>query len=180
MRKVEILQYTCPNCNGDLIPDGVNFSFGNPGEEQTKQHYRCSGCSEQFYSIEEAHVLPAEKTPEFTCFYCGKQCTYLSLKDDWTDYWKCLPCKVSYSQFYDPTWKSSPTQKGVNTISLFTTINNKMYVLRQFLDKGTSRVEMIPEDEEDTVVIVYEFKFLLSSVTPSNIHIKLPVYMLFS
>lgn len=174
MRKIDILQYSCPACNADLVATGSNFSFGQPGEEQTRTNYKCQGCHQEFYSIEEAHVLPPEKTPEFTCFYCGKQCTYLSLADDWTDYWKCLPCKVSYSQFYDPSWN------GIDTISLFTTINNKLYVLRQFLSQGRSRVEMLPEDEEDTVVIAYEFNFLLTSVTPSNIQTKLPTYLLFS
>lgn len=174
MRQIEILQYNCPLCNADLIAEGTNFSFSSPSGEQTRTNYKCIGCHEQFYSVEEAHVLPADRTPEFTCFYCGKQCSYLSLKDDWTDYWKCTPCKASFSQYCDTNWK------GIDTVSLFTTIRGKLYVLRQFLNTGTSRVEMLPEDEEDTVVIAHEFKFLLPAVNPTNIQEKLPIYLLFS
>lgn len=174
MRKIDIQQYSCPICAAQLIPDGVNFSFGSPGEEMTRQNYKCSGCPEQFYSLEEAYVLPADKTPEFTCFYCGAQCTYLSLQNDWTDYWKCTPCKATFSFMYNKDWADT------DIISLFTTINNKLYVLRQFLREGTSRIEMLPDNEEDTIVIAYEFKFLMPSVNPTNIHEKLPTYMLFS
>lgn len=174
MRQIEILKYSCPQCNADLITQAVDFSYDATHGEVTKTSYQCRGCKEEFYSLEEAYVAPPEKTPEYLCPYCHQQCTYLSLKDDWTDYWKCLPCKVAFSYMF------SPNHKGIDTVNMYTTINDKLYVLRQFLREGRSRVDMLPADEEDTIVIAKEFGFLFPNVLPSNIQQKLLTYLVFS
>jgi len=173
MRQIELLEYSCPLCNADLITQGVDFP-NSAGQEMTKTRYRCVGCMEEYYSLEAAHVAAPDNTVEYNCPYCNKLCTYMSLKDDWTDYWKCLPCKVSFSQSQLPNWK------GIDTINMYTTLSGNLYVLRQFLANGWSRVEMLPADEEDTVVIAYEFKFLMPAVTPTNIQQKLLTYLIFS
>jgi hypothetical protein len=124
--------------------------------------------------MEQAYVAPPDKTPEYNCPYCHQQCTYLSLKDDWTDYWKCLPCKVAFCETY------SANHKGIDTVNMYTTINDKLYVLRQFLRENRSRVDMLPADEEDTIVIAKDFDFLFPNILPSNIQQKLLTYLVFS
>ncbi len=174
MRKIELLKYNCPLCNADLITRSVDHTHNATNQEVTKTNYRCIGCMEEYYSLEEPYTASPEKSPEYKCPYCNQLCTYMSLKDDWTDYWKCLPCKVSFSQSMMPNWK------GIDTINMYTTLKGKLYVLRQFLSDNRSRIEMLPEDEEDTVVIAKEFKFLMPAVTPSNIQTKLLTYLVFS
>jgi len=174
MRQIEILKYSCPQCNADLATQGVDFSYDSTSGQQTRTNYQCIGCREQFYSIEEAYVAPTEKAPKYTCPYCHQPCSYLSLKDDWTDYWKCLPCKVAFSQTHDPK------HAGIDTINMYTTIKDKLYVLRQFLRENRSRVDMLPEDEDDTIVIAKDFNFLFPNMLPSNIQQKLLTYLVFS
>ncbi len=174
MRQIDICEYGCPYCNGNLIVQGVDFSYEAVSGESTKTTYRCAGCYEEFYSVEEAHVAEPERAPEYKCPYCGQSCKYLSLKDDWTDYWKCAPCKVSFSESYNPN------TKGIEIVNMYTTINDKLYVLRQFMKDGTSRVDLLPEDEEDTIVIAYQFNFLFPNINPSNIQNKLLTYLVFS
>lgn len=172
MRKIEILQYSCPTCNAELICQAVDFSNDSTG--RTRSTYKCAGCMEEFYSVEHAYIAEPEKTPELACLYCEKQCTYLSLRDDWTDYWKCLPCKVSYEKSFHPN------HGGIQVSNMYTTLNNKLYVLRQYYLENRSRVEMLPEDEEDTVVIARVFPFLMPTVNPTNIRDKILTYLVFS
>lgn len=174
MRQIEILKYSCPQCNADLMTQAVDFSYNHSDGSKTKTTYQCIGCLEEFYSIEEAHVAEPDKAPEYICPYCHDKCAYLSLKDDWTDYWKCLPCKVSFCQTLDPVYK------GMEIINMYTTIKGKLYVLRQFLRDGRSRVDMLPEDEDDTIVIAKDFDFLFPNITPANIQQKLLTYLVFS
>jgi DNA-directed RNA polymerase subunit RPC12/RpoP len=174
MRQIEILRYSCPQCNADLAVQAVDFSYDSTNGEATKTSYRCIGCLEEFYSIEEAYVSEPDKTPEYICPFCHDKCVYLSLKDDWTDYWKCLSCKVSYCQSLNPSWK------GIEMTNMYTTLNSRMYVLRQFLNENRSRIDMLPEDEEDTIVIAKDFDFLFPNITPSNIQQKLLTYLVFS
>jgi len=176
MKQIEILKYSCPQCNADLAVQAVDFSYDSTNGEKTKTTYRCMRCYEEFYSIEEAYVAPEDKTPEpkYICPYCHQPCSYLSLKDDWTDYWKCLSCKVSFSDTY------SANHKGIDTVNMYTTIKGKLYVLRQFLRENRSRVDMLPEDPEDTIVIAKDFDFLFPNILPSNIQDKLLTYLVFS
>lgn len=174
MRQIEILQYSCPQCNASLFVQGVDFSYDSANGAKTKTSYQCLGCREEFYSIEQAHVAEADKAPEYHCPYCHQLCDYLSLKDDWTDYWKCLPCKVAFCQTYNAN------TIGIDTINMYTTIKDRLYVLRQFIRENRSRVDMLPEDEEDTIVIAKDFDFLFPNVLPSNIQEKLLTYLVFS
>lgn len=174
MRKVEVLEYNCPICNADLWPIANDFSVDKERGEKTVTTMQCQGCKEKFYTEEEAHVSPEDKRPLFNCRYCGRQCGYLSLKDDWSDYWRCLPCRVTYEQRY------SPGYTDVQTINMYTTINGKLYVMRQFIDRNRTRVELLPENLEDTVVIAQEFPFLFPNVTPFNVAEKLLTYLIFS
>jgi DNA-directed RNA polymerase subunit RPC12/RpoP len=174
MRQIETMEYSCPVCAADLICQAVDFSYDNTNGENTKTSYQCIGCGGVFYSIEQAYVAEPDKTPEFICPYCKQQADYLSLKDDWTDYWKCPPCKVSFQSTYRTDWKD------VDIINMYTTIKTRLYVLRQFLSLNRSRVDMLPADPEDTVVIACDFDFLLPNVLPSNIHEKLLTYLVFS
>jgi len=174
MRQIEILKYSCPQCNADLIVKAVDFSYDRINGEKTKTSYQCIGCREEFYSLEDAYVIAIEKAPEFNCPYCHQKCSYLSLKDDWTDYWKCLPCKVAFCQTF------SANHTGIDTINMYTTIKGKLFVLRQFLRENRSRVDMLPEDPEDTIVIAKDFDFLFPNILPSNIQDKLLTYLVFS
>jgi len=174
MRKIEILQYSCPQCNADLIVKAVDFLYNQMDGEKTKTSYQCIGCREEFYSLEQAHVSNTSLTPEYKCPYCHQQCSYLSLKDDWTDYWKCLPCKVAFQQTYSANFA------GIDTINMYTTIKGKLFVLRQFLRENRSRIDMLPEDPEDTIVIAKDFNFLFPNLLPSNIQEKLLTYLVFS
>lgn len=169
MRQIEILQYTCPLCNAQLSCQAVDHY-----EEYTRTLFKCMGCMEEFYSQEQAHVAEPDKTPKFACPFCEKQCTYLSLQDDWTDYWKCLPCKVSYERSFHPE------HEGLETTNMYTEIRGHLYVLRQYHWEDRSRVELLPENLEDTVVIAREFPFLMPTVTPTNIKEKLVTYLVFS
>lgn len=169
MRQIEILQYTCPLCNAQLSCQAVDHY-----EDVSRSLFKCMGCMEEFYSEEKAHVSKPEQTPKLACHYCQNQCTYMSLRDDHTDYWKCLPCKVSYEQNY------SPNNEGIETVNMYTTIHGHLYVLRQYLWENRSRIEMLPEDLDDTVVIARAFPFLFPNVTPSNIETKLLTYLVFS
>jgi hypothetical protein len=172
-RRLETFEYSCPICTADLVVVGVDFNhFSN--EDESKTTFACTGCKERFHHIEKPYVSPKDKTPEFKCQYCGGQCSNLALTDDWTDYWKCLSCRTSYEHRYDPGYQD------VQTINMYTTINGHVYVMRQFMDRIKTRIEMLPEDVEDTVVIAQEFSFLLPSVTPINIQDKLLTYIIFS
>lgn len=173
-RQIELDEYSCPICNDDIAATGVDFSYEKDEANQTKTTYKCLGCSEKFYSIEYATEAHSGKTPHFLCLFCGKQAKYLSLKNDWTDYWKCLPCKASFEQSY------SPHYEGIQTVNMYTNIGGHLYVLRQFMEDKRARIEMLPEDPEDTVVIAYEFEFLLPNVTPANISEKIKTYLVFS
>lgn len=173
-RQVEIGEYGCPICNADLSATGVDFSYDRENGAKTKTTYKCIGCMEEFYSIEDAYEAPPEKTPPFLCTFCGRQTKYLNLKDDWTDYYKCVPCKTSFERSF------SPHYEGVQTINMYTTLNGHLYVLRQFMEKDKSRIEMLPEDPEDTVVIAQVYDFLLPNVTPQNIREKILTYLVFS
>ena len=155
MRKIEILTYTCPSCNGDLSCAALDFSFNKELGGRTKTSYICMACGDWFYSMEEA----AEEISDFPCLYCQEKATYLSLRDDWSDYWKCIPCKVSFERTYSPTFD------GVRTINMYTVLHGSLYVLRQFMDKDKSRIEMLPENPDDTVAIAQEFEYLFPNVT---------------
>lgn len=169
MRQIEILQYTCPLCNAQLSCQAVDHY-----EDYTRTLFKCMGCMEEFYSQEKAHVAEPEKAPKLDCQFCGQPCTYMSLQDDWTDYWKCLPCKVSYEQSFHPN------REGLESSNMYTEIRGHLYVLRQYYWEERSRIELLPEDTEDTVVIAREFPFLMPTVTPSNIKEKLTTYLVFS
>lgn len=177
-RRLDAFEYTCPLCTGELVVQGVDFSYhtdnGVANEAECKTTFQCSACKERFHHIEKPYVAPKEKTAEFKCRYCGKQCSNISLTDDWTDYWKCLPCKVSFEHRYDPGYPD------VQTINMYAVVNSHLYVMRQFMDRGRTRIELLPENVEDTVQIACEFPFLLPSVNPSNIQDKLLTYLIFS
>ncbi len=173
-RNLQAFEYNCPVCSADLVVQGVDFSYHAGGEAESRSTFECSACKERFSYIEKPYVAPADKTPEFKCRYCGKQCHNVSLTDDWTDYWKCLPCKVSFEHRYDPGYPD------VQTINMYTMFNGRLYVMRQFMDRSKTRVEMLPENVEDTVMIVHDFPFLLPNINPSNIHDKLLTYLIFS
>lgn len=172
MRKIEILTYTCPLCNGDLACTGVDFSFKKNLGCHTKTSYKCLACKEEFYSIDEAAEITT--TPDFNCPFCQEKTTNLNLRDDWTDYWKCVPCKCSFEQTYSPTFD------GIRTINMYTVLHGALYVLRQYMDRGKSRIEMLPENPDDTVAIAQEFEYLFPNVLPSNIQDKLATYLIFS
>jgi hypothetical protein len=175
MRQIQLREYSCPICNADLHQIGVDFSYRQDKGEETKTTYQCQGCNERFCSVENAHVeMRVGVTPEFACRFCGKQCSYLSLADDWSDYFRCLPCRVSYERRYSPGFPD------VQTINMYTELNGNLYVMRQFIDQNRTRVEMLPSDIEDTVVIAQEFSFLIPNITPSNIQEKLLTYLIFS
>lgn len=174
MRQINFLEYGCPYCNADLHVHSVDFSHESINGESTKTTFQCIGCKEFFFTIEAAYVAPVDKAPEYKCPYCQAPCTYLSLKDDWTDYWKCTPCKTSYSQTYNPQ------HKGIDTVNMYATINNKLFVLRQFIHSETSRIDLLPGNEDDTIIIVNSFNFLFPNVTPANIQTKLLTYIVFS
>lgn len=169
MRQIEILQYTCPLCNAQLSCQAIDHY-----EEFSRTHFKCMGCMEDFYSQEKPHVGSLGSEPSLACPFCEKPCTYLSLKDDWTDYWKCLPCRVSFEDSFNPN------RKGIETSNMYTTLRGHLYVLRQYHWENRCRIEMLPENEDDTVVIAKEFPFLLPAVTPSNIQEKLLTYLVFS
>lgn len=172
MRQIEILKYTCPLCNAQLSCQATDFSNDSVGS--TKSMFKCIGCMEEFYSQEQAYVSPPEKTTEFLCSFCKKQCLNMHLKDDWTEYWKCIECKMSYEMCMHPDYQ------GVERTNMYTTLHGNLYVLRQFHFENRSRVEMLPEKLEDTVVIAREFPFLMPTVTPTNIQEKLLTYLVFS
>ena len=169
MRQIEILQYTCPLCNAQLSCQAVDHY-----DDYSRSHFKCMGCMEDFYSEEKPHVAEPDKTPKMSCLFCEQQCLYLSLKDDWSDYWKCLPCKVSYERSFHPDYE------GLETCNMYTEIRGHLYVLRQYYWENRARIEMLPEKLEDTVVIAKEFAFLMPTVTPSNIKEKLITYLVFS
>lgn len=173
MRQIEILQYTCPLCNAQLSCQAVDHYYTPDGGKSTTR-FKCIGCMEEFYSQEEAHVAEPDKSPKLDCPYCNVPCTYLSLRDDWTDYWKCLPCKVSYEQSFHPD------HSGIETTNMYTTIRGHLYVLRQYHWENRSRLEMLPENLDDTVVIAMMFPFLFPNVTPANIENKILTYLVFS
>jgi hypothetical protein len=172
-RRLDAFESSCPSCTADLVIVGVDFYHSSDGDE-SKSTFECSGCKERFHHIEKPYVAPKDKTPDFKCRFCGRQCTNMALTDDWTDYWKCLSCKTSYEHRYDPGFPD------VQTINMYTTINGHLYVMRQFLDRIRTRIEMLPEDVEDTIVIAHEFPFLLPAVNPTNIQDKLLTYLIFS
>lgn len=169
MRQIEILQYTCPSCNAQLSCQAVDHY-----DDKSVSIFKCLGCMEEFYSQEQAHVAEPGKAPKLDCQFCNQPCTYLSLKDDWSDFWKCLPCKVSYEQSFHPS------REGLEASCMYTEIRGHLYVLRQYYWENRSRVELLPEDLDDTVVIAREFPFLMPTVTPSNIKEKLITYLVFS
>lgn len=172
MRKIEVGRYNCPKCNADLLISTVDFCFDDRPETTTR--WKCRGCREEFYSLERPYVASKEKGPHFMCPYCERDATYVALCDDWSDYWKCIPCRVSFEQ----SWFSEFT--GVHTVNMYTNINGNLYVLRLFFRENKSRIDMLPQELEDTVMIAKEFPFLLSNVIPINVKEKLQTYLLFS
>lgn len=174
MRRLEKFEYDCPVCAAPLVVHGTDFCYQVDKGEETKTTYKCGGCGEMWSYIEKAYISPEDVAPQFNCMFCKQKCHYLSLKDDWSDYWKCLPCKVSYEQrINNHEWN------GINTINMYTMIKDNLYVLRQHLDLVKSSIVMLPEDIDDTIVTASEFLFLMPNITPSNIQSKLLTYLVF-
>ena len=172
MRKLESFQqpYSCPNCTGDLWPVSTDFSYDQEHGGRTRVTVKCQACQEKFFCDESAHI----RKSNFPCRFCGLQCESLSLVDDWTSYYKCIPCKVSYEHQYDPGFKD------ITVINMYTKINSNLYVMRQYMRDGWTQIEMLPPDPEDTIVIAQRFDFLLPNINPTNIDQKLLTYLLFS
>lgn len=173
MRKIEVGIYNCPKCNADLFCTATDMYFMSKDVVKTRCNFKCLGCGTEFYSMELTGV-GAPNSPVYICQYCEKRTEYIPLRDSWADYWKCVPCQVSFEQ----TWMSSRT--GIDVINMYTNLQGNLYVLRQYLHSSKSRVELLPENLEDTVVIAQEFPYLLPTVNPANIREKLLTYLLFS
>lgn len=106
------------------------------------------------------------------CDFCNQ---LLTVNDGCDGHWSvCLACNVSFQATYATDWTTT------DIISMQTYINGRTYVLRQFLSLKASRVDIIPDDPEDTIIIACNFNFLLPSVTPTNIRDKLLTYLIFS
>jgi hypothetical protein len=172
MRKIESFEhpYSCPNCTNDLWPVSTDFSYDQEHGARTRVTVQCQACREKFFCDERAHV----RKSGYRCRYCQLECESLSLADDWTSYYKCVPCKVSYEHRYDPGLND------VHTINMYAHINGNLYVIRQFIRDNWTQIELLPPDPEDTVVIAQRFDFLLPNITPANIDQKLLTYLLFS
>lgn len=173
MRKIEVDRYNCPRCNASLRCVSMDIIYVYGETDQCKTTFKCCGCQKEFYSMERPGPMPAN-TPEFTCPFCKESANYVPLRDSWADYWKCLPCKSTFEQ------TSISDREEIDVINMYTSLNGHLYVLRQYVHENWSRVELLPENLEDTVVIAHEFKFLMPNITPANIQEKLYTYLLFS
>jgi transcription elongation factor Elf1 len=167
MKKIELNEYQCPICSNDLRVDSVSLM----GTE-TKTYFSCHSCNEKYFSSEIPDV--SQRSPEFTCLFCHVKPQYLSLSNDWSDYWRCDACDCSFEARYLPDWD------GLNTINMYAELKGKRYCIRQFLAENLTRIETIPVTDADAVVKIAEFDFLMPHVNPQNIVEKLPVYILFS
>lgn len=168
----ELHPYLClvEGCTGDLF-----CTSEDPlSEDRMLTHFICNVCKTSHAYIESLHVLPRTQSPEKLCQFCNQQLDYFAMKDSWNDYYKCDTCKAHYRSYL----------RDVNNICidvyLYTKINGKTFCLRQFSDTGKSRVDIIPDNLDDTIIVVKEFDFLFPDVTPQNIQDKLPIYILFS
>ena len=168
-------QYYCPSCKNELYVEGTDFINHVHGgvSGDTKINWKCFSCQEKFFTLEKSYVYPSDKAPQFNCLYCNGPTKFHSLFNDWTDYRKCDVCNVSFESSY------SANHIGAETINLYTIINDRQYVVRQFMWQNKCRVDFIPEDINELVVKVAEFDFILPQVTPANIQEKLKTYILF-
>lgn len=172
MRKIEVGRYNCPKCNADLLTNAVDFYFD--GQTMSTSQWKCTGCHEEFYSVEQPYVATPDKSPPFMCPYCEQDAIYVSLYDDWSDYWKCIPCRVTFER----CWMTH--QSGIHTVNMYALLDSNLYVLRQYLQENKSRIDLLPRNLDDTVIIAKEFPYLLPSVIPINIKEKLKTYLVFS
>jgi transcription elongation factor Elf1 len=173
IRTLETFDYSCPFCTSDLIVVGVDFSH-NFEISEARSTFECSGCKETFYYIEKPHIRPKEMTEKFHCRYCNRRCTNYSLADDWTDYWKCDSCNVSYEHRYNPGLPDT------QIINMYTTINNRLHVMRQFMDQIKTSIEILPDNVNGAIIAAQEFPFLFPNINPSNIQNKIKTYLIFS
>jgi ribosomal protein L37AE/L43A len=109
------------------------------------------------------------------CPYCNKTLDNMSVIDDWYNYWRCNNCKVSHEEII-----YAPNHFVSKSSSMYCEIKGKIYCLHQFYNYNFSRIELIPKNLNDTIIIVAEFNFLFPNVTPQNISQKLSTYILFS
>src|SRR5579885_3084128 len=162
--------YKCSLCKGDLIPRS-----NNPlPDGQIWTHFQCLTCQADHYYTEKPYVAPPNNRPDKPCKFCGKLCEYYGLADDWQDYWKCDSCQVHYS-----SWLRGLNEPFGESVEIYTRIKDKTFCLRQYMPDNKSRLEMVPDDPEDTLLIIKDFDHLFPDVTPSNIQEKLPIYILF-
>jgi len=170
MIKMNKLEYYCLICSGELIALSAN-----PIEDgQIMTHFQCISCQADHCYVEEPYIHPPEKTPAYNCKFCNQSCKYFSLKDDWSDYWRCDPCDTHYSQVL----VGSDTMAW--EMDMYTRVKGIKFCLRQFMQEKKSRLEQIPDNPDDTLIIIKDFDHLFPDVNPQNIQEKLPIYILFS
>ena len=160
--------YRCMECGADLV-----FISTDILDVGSRTEYRCrnANCYTGYYEVGGELIHNADNRPQLDCPYCNQECEYISFKDDWADHWKCNHCQVQID-------KNPFEEEKVYT--LFYKHNDRQFALRLFWQSKTSRIDYIPKDPEDTMVVVAYFDFLLDNVTPQNIHTKLPTYVIFS
>lgn len=127
------------------------------------------------------------KIEEFlNCQFCSQPTTWIV---SWNDgFWKCEDCLVNYLpnpkvvDLFTDIQEMEIDYKfcNIREIHMYANIDGKQYLLRQFMNEGYSRIDLIPDCANDTTIIILELNFLLPSVTPFNIKEKLHTYIMFS
>src|ERR1700676_2790650 len=130
MKQLTLYEFSCQICFNDLMVTSMDLMVN-----ETITYFKCSRCSEQYFSSEIPNT--STKSPDFKCPFCQTTPLYLSLVNDWNDYWKCIQCDSSFEARYSEDWD------GINVINIYSKFNDKLYCIRQFLAENITKIESV-------------------------------------
>lgn len=108
----------------------------------------------------------------YICQFCGNATKYIySHHTIPEDTFKCFKCDTYF--IADRTGK-------LNQMSMNCSLKEKKYQLQMWYIHNMTRIIILPDNKEDTIIIVAEFPGTLSKVNPKNISNKIETYITFS
>lgn len=111
-----------------------------------------------------------------TCEFCSQQCKYVSQDVDEQIYglplwFTCKTCNVGYEKHLNG---------NLIMTRFYAYLNGKTYSLDLIHSFKEARIIYIPDNVEDTIVVVLNIKDIDFKITPNNCHSKIETYITFS
>lgn len=105
---------------------------------------------------------------QYPCHFCNKIC---EKGESWPDWLHCVKCKTSYLIGFSG---------NVMTLFIDCLIEDKTFQLQMDYIHNYSRIVILPDSVDGTMIMVMDFPFLLKNVTPTNLVYKIKTSVLFS